>query len=447
LLTEVWGYAPGVVTKAVKKTVMRLRRKIEADPTVPDHILAVRGVGYRFEPYAAPIATVHEQPVAPVNEPTDSDTFELEPSTTAQTTGPIAPLESTPDAFIGRQKALDGLAQLVGDGARLITVTGAPGVGKSRLCAEFAQRFEDREVLYWDLATASSLQSHLSSNWDSTDESTDSEGVERALEELGPAVAILDQFDRQKADGPVLIHWLETLPNLLIMVTSRAPLQLKGEHTFQLEPLSVPKPDARLPDLATNEAISLFTSRAIEADSGFALSDENADSIRDIVIALDGLPLAIELATSRLSMMTPSAIRARLGQRFKLLRNPNQGTNERHTSLRRAFDWSWDPLQPWERVTLIQCSLFHGSFTLSSAEAVVDLSQWPDAPWVLDVLDTLVAQSLIVTSNVGDLIKLELLNSLRVYAQEHFQALNESEQNAIKSRHLDDCQREDDGAP
>ena len=77
----------------------------------------------------------------------------------------------------------------------------------------------------------------------------------------------------------------------------------------------------------------------------------------------------------------------------------------------------------------------------------MDLSQWPDAPWVLDVLDTLVAQSLIVTSNVGDLIKLELLNSLRVYAQEHFQALNESEQNAIKSRHLDDCQREDDGAP
>jgi tetratricopeptide (TPR) repeat protein len=208
-------------------------------------------------------------------------------------------------------------------------------------------------------------------------------------------------------------------------VTTREVLGLPGEEIVALAPL------------APDEAIELFTQRARVAKPAFEPGAEDAAAIARLVRLLDGLPLAIELAAARVRVMPPRTLVARMSERFKLLATSG-GRIDRQATLRAVFDWSWDLLSLAEKAALAQLSVFEGGFSLEAVEAVLDLSAFENAPWTLDVLQSLVQKSL-VRSAPHD--RFELLVSIQEYAAEHlrteqrFAGSGAAAQRAAEARH------------
>ena len=166
-------------------------------------------------------------------------------------------------------------------------------------------------------------------------------------------------------------------PDLIViyaaMVTSRERLNLAGEVVQPVEPLPLNGP-----------AIELFVVRAQAQRPGFVLDDAQRAAVAEVTTLLDGLPLAIELAAARIAVLSPAQLVLRLRDRFALL--AGRGGTGRQATLRAAIDWSWQLLSAWEQSAFEQCSVFEGGFTLAGAEAVIDLSPWPEAPPVVDAM-------------------------------------------------------------
>ena len=160
---------------------------------------------------------------------------------------------------------------------------------------------------------------------------------------------------------------------------------MPGEELLPLEPLPVKM-----------DAIDLFVARARAQMPDFVLGDGNRAAVAEAVRLLDGLPLAIELAAARVRVLSPAQLVAKLRDRFQVLAG-SRGASARQATLRAAIDWSWDLLAPWEQAAFAQCSVFEGGFTLEAAEAVLDLSPWPDAPPAMDAIQALVDKSLLRT--------------------------------------------------
>ncbi len=295
------------------------------------------------------------------------------------------------DAFVGRGAELHALSQRLEAGARLLTLLGSGGTGKTRLARRYGLGWRGDwpgGVYFCDLSEAVSL-----------------EGIHFAVAcalgvplgkgdpvvQLGHAIAgrgrclvILDNFEQLLAHaGATLGHWLDRAADAAFVVTSRERLHLPGEELFVVEPLA----------LAT-EAVDLFAARAQAVGSGFALSDANHAAVAEVVRLLDGLPLAIELAAARVRVLSPAQIVERLKDRFKLLAGA-RGTAARQATLKATIDWSWDLMTGWEQAALAQCSVFEGGFTLEAAEATLDLSRWPEAPPEMDAVQALVDKSLL----------------------------------------------------
>ncbi len=315
------------------------------------------------------------------------------------------------DAFVGRVEPLAEIARRFDAGARLVSILGMGGTGKTRLATYFAwtqlgdfrggvwfcDLSQARDVNGIAFAVAQGLEVPL--------------GKDDPVVQLGHAIAgranclvILDNFEQVARHAEeTLGRWLDRAAQAKFIVTSREVLGLPGEETLALAPLPVA------------DAVTLFTKRALSAKYDFAPNKEDQAAIPQLVKLLDGLPLAVELAAARARVMSPRMLLSRMDQRFKLL-TVSGGRHDRQATLRTTFDWSWDLLSTAEKAALAQLSVFDGGFTIESAEAVLDLSGDDEAHWVVDVLQSLVDKSFVRAASDA---RFDLLASVQDYAAEH----------------------------
>lgn len=342
-------------------------------------------------------------------------------------------------SFVGRSADLGALDRAVRGGDRLVTVVGPGGSGKTRLVVEYlcrridelrlrrpggvwmAELTETRSVDGICAVVAPTLGIPLAKSKTRREQV---ELIERALVARGPTVLVLDNFEQVLEHAEATVGcWHRGAPSALLIVTSRSPLGLDGETVIPIDSLSLPLGDAP-PE--SSDAVRLFVDRARAARHGYAPSPSELSSIAAIVCRLDGMPLAIELAASRMRVLGAAQIEQHLGRRFELLRNGGGEVDARQATLRGAIDWSWELLGPAERSALSQCSVFRGGFDLDAAQQVLDLSDHEDAPWILDVVQSLVERSLVRTyepSGMPGELRYRLYESVRDYAAERLDEL------------------------
>ncbi|HCP45115.1 MAG TPA: hypothetical protein DIU15_03685, partial [Deltaproteobacteria bacterium] len=248
----------------------------------------------------------------------------------------------------------------------------------------------------------------------------------QALGSRGPLLLLLDNFEHVAEHGAATIsRWLSLAAEVRFLVTSRDRLKLRGEVCLQLEPLG------------TDEAEALFAITARRVRGTYTPSADDQAAIRELVIRLDGIPLAIELAAARVTVLSPKGMLDRIGRRFELLGHGPADVVPRQATLRAALDWSWDLLEAAERDALAQCSVFRGGFSLEAGEAIIDLSAHAGAD-VIDTLSSLQARSLLRTYEaeaVPGAIRLGLFESIREYAAKQLES--EGGNPGLHDRHRD----------
>ncbi|TDD67551.1 helix-turn-helix domain-containing protein [Actinomadura darangshiensis] len=352
---------------------------------------------------------------------------------------PHAPVpESAPEgnlrarltSFIGRDGDLGRVDDLLGR-ARLVTLTGPGGSGKSRLSLEAAERVAGRMpggAWLVELApvtepaevpaavlTALGLREAppitAGPPPDPADRLVAALSGRRLLLVLDNCEHLLD------AAAGLAEAVLERCPGVRILATSREPLGITGETLWPVEPLEPPPVAAGPQEALASPAVRLFADRAAAVSPGFAVTGANAGWVAGICRALDGMPLAIELAAARLRAMTPGQIALRLDDRFRLLSAGSRTAMPRHKTLRAVVEWSWDLLDDPERVLWRRLAVFPGGATLQSAEAVC-AGPGLDAGDIPDLLTALVDKSLLTVGDAGGEPRYRMLETIRAYGLE-----------------------------
>jgi len=262
---------------------------------------------------------------------------------------------------------------------RLLTLTGPGGVGKTRLAIEAAAEL-GRELtdgaFFVDLApladpaqVAATIAAAVGVPAEDRRSATD---ALVALLRGREAVLVLDNFERLVDAADVVGVILDGAPRVRIIVTSRTPLRLAAEQEYAVQPLQTPHVDASLGSLVRNDSVSVFVARAQAVDRDFRLDDENAGDVATICRALEGLPLALELAAARVKVLTPAQIRERLDHPLDVLAGGSRDLPERQQTLRATIAWSHELLDERARRLFAELSVFAGGCTLEAAEAVCD---------------------------------------------------------------------------
>ncbi len=342
--------------------------------------------------------------------------------------------------FFGRVTELRAIGDALDEGARLLTLVGPGGIGKTTLSGRFAAAWlGDWPGGAWlaDLSearTAADITRALGAALSVPLDQADAAGtLGAALRSRGRTLILLDNFEQVVRFAPETVgRWLDLAPEAAFLVTSRLRLGLRGERILPVEPLPLPPPEPSLSALEESPAAALFLERARAVQPSLALDEAQVAAVARLVALLDGLPLAIELAAARARMLPPTKILERMGRRFDLLRGGARGAPDRQATLRGAIDGSWELAEPHQRLALSQLAVFEGSFDLEAAEAALDLSEDPDAPWALDVLEALVEQSLLQRREVQGEPRFSLLQSIQEYAWEK---LDEPARRAAEARH------------
>jgi predicted ATPase len=233
--------------------------------------------------------------------------------------------------------------------------------------------------------------------------------------------------------GTLLSELLSAAPGLRLLVTSRSPVRAYGEQELPVRPMAVPQPGADPETIAASEAVELFVQRAGAVLPGFALTPVSASAIADIVARIDGLPLAIELAASRVRLLSPHELAERLGSRLRLLTGGASGLPDRQRTLRATIDWSYQLLDADEQTLFRRLSCFVGGCTIESAAAVAD----PAEDLAFDVLDgiaSLMDKSLLWRQEgVAGASRFRMLETLREYAREQLDTHDET--GDVRRRH------------
>ena len=327
-------------------------------------------------------------------------------------------------SFVGRDDAVATIVDAVGE-HRVVTLIGVGGVGKTRLAVQsaamLASRFRDGVWLI-ELAPV-----------------TDGGGVDGAVASvfmLQPqsertwrqvvvdglqgreVLLVVDNCEHVLDDVAALVDALAVCPTVRVLVTSRESLAVGGEWAW------------RVPSLAGAAAVELFVERADAAASGFAPDDADLAVIGEICDRLDGIALAIELAAARVRSMSPTQIRVRLDERFRLLTGSRRSI-ERHQTLRHAVQWSYDLLEPVEQTVLRQVSVFVGGFGLDAAAAVTGLDEYD----VLDILDSLVRKSLLHVDRTRGDVHYAMLETIRQFAEEALASTGTSDETRDRHAH------------
>jgi predicted ATPase/DNA-binding CsgD family transcriptional regulator len=349
-----------------------------------------------------------------------------------------------PTTFIGRAGELARVKHLLG-AARLLTLTGPPGTGKSRLGlqvgADVRPHFADG-VCFVPLAPVRDARLLLATIAQSL--ALGEAEAEPLLERLQlylhdkQLLLLLDNFEHLVEAAPQVAALLAACPHLKVLVTSRERLRLLGEQAYRVPPLALPDPHTRLDCAAAAqvEAIALFLQRAREVSPSFQLADHNAPAIAEICVRLDGLPLAIELAAARMLALPPEELLARLQSRLNVLTGGARDLPPRQRTLRATIDWSYNLLDPDQQALFRRLGVFVGGASLPAIEAVCGSSRelgTPDRD-PLDGVMSLIGKSLLQREAGGDgEPRFLMLETLREYAGEKLDT--SGERDSLRDRH------------
>jgi predicted ATPase/tRNA A-37 threonylcarbamoyl transferase component Bud32 len=338
------------------------------------------------------------------------------------------PLQRT--TFIGREQEEAALRHLLGrEEARLVTLTGPGGIGKTRLALQAAEGIASQfpgGVCFVPLSSVSDpslIASPIAQavGVRETGNQSPQESLKEYVSGLGqPTLLLLDNFEHLLAAAPLVAQLLTIGPKLKVVVTSQAPLHVYGEYEFPVPPLVLPDPKSIPPleVLSGLPAIELFIERAQAVKNEFVLTQENAPVVAAICARLDGLPLAIELAAARIKLLSPAAMLARLEGRLNLLTGGARDLPSRQRTLRGTVDWSYGLLNATEQALFRRLSVFAGGCTLEAVEAVCDTG----GDLGLDVFDgmaSMVDKSLAQQVEQADTeTRFRMLLTLREYALE-----------------------------
>ncbi len=329
------------------------------------------------------------------------------------------------DAFVGRARELRDVASLFEEGARLVTLFGPGGIGKTRFAKRVASEVESNGAWLVDwtsakterdaiLAAARALGVSLKKSGDAIDQ------IGRDLASKKSALVVLDNCEQIVSVAAKLVSaWLDRTPEAKFLATSRETLHVAGERTYELEPLPI-----------ASDARALFVDRARLVRPEWS-SESDPEILSLLLEKLEGIPLAIELAAARMRVLDVKTLAERLSHRLDALSAGPRGSQDRHGSLRAAIAWSWDMCETWEKRALAQLSVFEGGFSLDAAEATLSVG----VP-ALDVLHALADKSLVRAYEPegfpGEL-RYRMLETVREFAAEKLAASDELE--ATRARH------------
>ena len=396
--------------------------------------------------------------------PTNSLRDEKTASSAPPTALPIFDLSSsnlpailTP--LLGRNEEVVALTNLLArDDVRLVTLTGPPGVGKTRLAAHLAAQMAGlfaHGPLFVDLSPVADAEAFLPTLAETlgileTSDMSLLKGIVTSLSQRN-ILLILDNFEQVINAAPNILPLLVGAPKIKILATSRETLHITGEYEYPLTPLSLPESTPNSgPLLALDEdaheifshysSVQLFVQRARAVQPGFNLTQENAVTVVDICRHLDGLPLAIELAAARIKTLGPQTMLQQLDHRLDWLTRGSRDANTSRQTLRGTMEWSYNLLSEPERILFRRLSVFSGGWTLRAAESIcadpVDevKKQVLRREDVLEVLIRLVDKSLVATDTGSQQARYHLLETIRNFGQEKLSQTGELAE--ILNRHL-----------
>lgn len=395
--------------------------------------------GYRKAPYRATLERIADALALP-QEARQRLERSARPSRGPRHPAPAHNLPRQLTSFVGRDEVANEILDLV-ETAPLVSIIGTGGAGKTRAAVEVGTRSLSRfphGVWFVDLAPLNDpvLVPHALARVLRVQESPHRTLYETLFSHLAQKclLIILDNCEHVVSEARLVAEWLlRECPSVALLATSREPLNITGERTYQIPSLAVPEQNQPSPREALKYgAVALFADRVRAAVSRFEVTAENVKAVVEICRRLNGLPLALELAAARASVLSPREISNRLDRVFDVLTGGPQASAPRHATIGAVIDWSYELLSSKAQLLLDRLAIFSGSFTLETATDVCADETIPQQD-ILELLSLLIAQSLVVVDFAHRSTRYHLLEVTRQYALEKL--AKRGERQTLASRH------------